>query len=280
MSLVLDEEALADGEVISLVLKSRSFEGAALTTGPDDSLWDLTSPQFTARTATFLVDAILASELHQDVDPLMNTFRRDYRARPVRERAAIMSGFRRILRAPHGPLDAPIPAWECLSVDKEKTIQALVAQVQAASEVERDAIAHADGYSPPEEHRRALDQVIDEQGCLLTPEQTWYPSEAVELAAYGGGEPGFATAIALLLVNALSGTGGEFFLEGRWGHSARHYLELPAAQRGPVIAAFRYLFEADPDWEAEQIEPRRSTKEIPAIPPAPQRFLARQAQSG
>ncbi|MEM7507055.1 MAG: hypothetical protein AAF415_09915 [Pseudomonadota bacterium] len=237
------------------------------------ALYDPESPGFFTATAFFLINALLEGLDQHDLQLLLDSSRRAFRKMPAEHRAAVFGGFRQARARMREPNCAQISHQDCVSLDPEKVIAALVAMAKSADREARESVVQTDGHSNPEKHRAALDEVTDSQDCVMTQEQSWYPSEAVELAAYCHGLPGFGLAHAILLTSAISAGSGEYSLHWRWAGEGLHILALPPDWHQPICAAYRYLYESDPDWEPEIVGRKRQAAPIPVLPLSAPRFL-------
>jgi len=143
-------------------------------------------------------------------------------------------------------------------VERGRILTALVELVQTASEREIAEIAaterHGDGTGDPlARHVKALREVIFEQSGVLTEDQYWFPSEAVELTAYAPGAPGrtFALSTAILLINEL-GDHQSFAMDERWSRFGRDYLNVEEPFRTPLLLGIRWLSENDEGWDVDE----------------------------
>lgn len=162
-------------------------------------------------------------------------------------RAAIIHGFLEADSAgviPRGSVRVPPVS----AVDVERVRADLRAQVSAASDPELMDIARSDYGDQVAAHRAALDEVINQQGCVLRPEQSWVPSEVIELAAHDPKKLGFPAATAILLVTAMERGDDQGWFDFRWEQNAADYDRFPPRARWAVMSAVRFLYESDPDF--------------------------------
>lgn len=168
-------------------------------------------------------------------------------AAPV-ERAAIVRGFHGLVEAGLLPAEA-IHLRPASGVDLARVRSDLRSIAETAKDDVLIAIAAADHGEGAAGHRAALRSVIDAQGSVLSPGQSWTPSEVVELAAHDPAHPGHLVATAVLLVTALSRGDAQGWFSYRWEQQALAYERLPPAARWAVLSAIRYLYETDPGFQ-------------------------------
>lgn len=168
---------------------------------------------------------------------------------PAYARAAIANGYLD-LSHPNTAHRGTFPTIaDGTSVDLETTCAKLLEIAKAITEAELLHIAKADYQNHTDAHYNALKQVIFEQGCVFEEDQSWVPSEVVELVSHVPGDTGFAVATAVLLHHCLRKGDYQGHTEFRWQNNATAYLALPPSHQDPILAAFRYLYESDPLWD-------------------------------
>lgn len=177
-------------------------------------------------------------------------------------RAALMNGFR--FAAEFFLADdtiRPEPAF-CLTSKADSVIGQLLPFAHALDESQRQAIAEADRHSETALHLTALEAVLARPDCRMIEAEYWYPSEAVELAAFTPSNAGFKGALALILVNAIRDVSWPGVSSFHWTiFRASGVSAMDPAWR-PFIAAFRHLYETEPEFELGE-------KRRPPPPPIP-----------
>ena len=118
----------------------------------------------------------------------------------------------------------------------------------------RKSVANADFGYRAEEHLNALNAVLSSETCQFPKGETWIPSEVVELVAHVRETPGFVVCTALLLANAIPSNDQMGWFKFRWERLAADYNVLPEEVRVPILAGFRFLYEADKEflWYSER----------------------------
>ncbi len=167
-----------------------------------------------------------------------------YRLGAAAHRAALINEYIEAERAGRLPKGS-VNAAPVTGVDVGRVREDLRAMAGDATDAELGAIAAADYGDRTDEHLAAIQNVITEQGCVLKPDQSWVPSEVLELAAYDPEKPGFAVATAVLLVTVMARGDEQGWFDYRWEQFALAYQNLPDPARWAVLSAVRYLYETD-----------------------------------
>ncbi|MBD3679164.1 MAG: hypothetical protein HUJ27_12300 [Rhodobacteraceae bacterium] len=206
-----------------------------------------TGEQDPASVAVLLADALQDGIARGTLDVVA----RSTDGAPPSLRAALVNGWL-MLREQHA-LGYPSPDLRFSPEDRvtrpaEKILPALRAIARELKEPTLTSVAKADYGMDWEEHRSALLEVLFEQDCLFTEDQSWTPSEVVELVAHVRSSPGFVPCTSILLVNALVQGDHVDWFPFRWEGHAPDYRALPPRVRGPILAGIRYLYESDPHF--------------------------------
>jgi hypothetical protein len=127
------------------------------------------------------------------------------------------------------------------------TLLAIARRLCASDDVIRQ-VSRADHGWESEKHLAALRRVLARESGQFDREESWYPSEVVELIAHVPGNPGFVECSALLLLNALATHDLHGHFESRWERMGAAYLDLPEPDRLPFLRGIRYLYEADQNF--------------------------------
>lgn len=133
-------------------------------------------------------------------------------------------------------------------------------------------VSRADYGQDCERHFAALRRVLARENGQFDRDESWYPSEVVELVAHVPGKPGFVECSALLLLNSLATRDSQGHFESRWERMGAAYIDLQEPYRVPILRGIRYLYEADQNFLATagtttfQSGKRRSILPVPAIP--------------
>jgi hypothetical protein len=209
---------------------------------------DQSDAVFTFTNAVVLSTLLLHGETRPETFNITTNRAARLRALPTVSRAALANGFRRLAVSGSEQRSLYPKAEDCISVDLEKVCARLVELAQAVTEPELEHIAKADYQNDREEHYAALKTVIFEQDCVFSDEQSWVPSEVVELISHIPAEPGFGVATAVLLTHCLRKGDMQGHTDFRWQNNAAAYLAMPDTLRHPILAGFRYIYETDPGW--------------------------------
>jgi hypothetical protein len=133
-------------------------------------------------------------------------------------------------------------------------------------------VSRADYGQDSAKHLAALRRVLARESGQFGQDESWYPSEVVELVAHVPGNPGFVECSALLLLNALAAHDLHGHFDSRWERMGAAYIDLPEPDRLPILRGIRYLYEADQNFLATagtttfQPGKRRSILPVPVIP--------------
>lgn len=208
--------------------------------------------------------AILLADLLQDglgTDRLTwnyDTFTETYRAQPAGTRAALMNGFAALaLYSTRGvpPVDLPIRPEDRITRPASAILPALRRIARGMDDDLLTSVSKADYGDQADRHKAALIRVLNDNDCLFGSDDTWFPSEVVELVAHVRATPGFIPCTALLLVNAIA-TGDDMgWFDFRWENLGPDYNALPGDARTPILAGLRYLYESDPDFLSYHTRP-------------------------
>ena len=107
------------------------------------------------------------------------------------------------------------------------------------------AVTQADRGHDAERHHAALVECIARRDGIFLADETWFPSEVVELVAHDPKHPGHAGCTAILLLNVLKHGDGQDWIGYRWQHQAAAYIGLKPSQRDPILAGVRYVYETE-----------------------------------
>ncbi|MEM8595244.1 MAG: hypothetical protein AAGF76_02085 [Pseudomonadota bacterium] len=198
----------------------------------------------TLATATFLTEAIEAGDRQDDWLWIWDSGFEIFRAAPAPIRAALMNGFRDARRRGIAHLDVKAEDADCITGAPAEIIARLVPLARSMTHNQRRSIAALDYGKDIERHLAALDAVLSRPDCIMTDEETWYPSEVVELVTHSPDEDGFEAATALLLIQSVSGRDTVNHAGFRWGRNHHVYKSMEAPWRRPILDAFRYCYEA------------------------------------
>lgn len=215
---------------------------------------DPSSPSFLAATALLLADRLQNGLGADALDAHPERYADRFRAAPPAGRAAIVHGFiedaesNRYATAYSDPSKSAYLSF----APEDRLTRSADALLPALKRIAHDllgpdlsSVAAADYGDRAEQHREALVAVLREQDCLFTDEQSWFPSEVVELVAHVRSTPGFVGCTALLLVNAIATGDPQDWFSFRWENLAEDYHALPKSVGAPILAGIRYLYESD-----------------------------------
>lgn len=178
------------------------------------------------------------------------------RSAPLKLRSAILRGLDTLEDYDHRyePASYLLPDQSRLTMPQELILPNLCQIARGMDQQTRQSVAKADYGYRADEHLHALDEVLSSENCLLPKGETSVPNEAVELVANVRETPGFVACTALLLANALPDNDRMGWFNFRWESLAAEYNALPGTVRGPIMAGFRYLYEADKEflWYSER----------------------------
>lgn len=143
------------------------------------------------------------------------------------------------------PVEYLMPEVSRLTRPIDLTLRRLCGIASGMDQRTRESVAAADYGYRTEEHLRALNEVLSTADCRFPKNETWLPSEVVELVAHVRDTPGFVRCTALLLANAIP-TGDEYgWFDFRWENLASDYNALPESVRVPILTGIRHLYEAN-----------------------------------
>ena len=185
---------------------------------------------------------------------------------PDTRRAAMANGLRRALQLGLIKLRNPPADADCKTRDAAPIAEHLLRIARSMRPDELQAVAGADYGMDVDRHGAALREVIAHQDGVLLSEQSWYPSEVIELTAHVASAPGFEGCTAILLLTAFRQGDQQGWFDFRWELLSRAYCSLRPSTRDPILAAIRYLYETDPDFltlSTVGFSPRPRTAESP-----------------
>ncbi len=196
-----------------------------------------------------LAGAVLGSDKAQGLDWLWDENRDFYHAAPAMVRAAIMQAVVWVARY-GGQVFEPMPCEAArLSRELPEVEAQLIAVAKAMTAEEVDAVSQVVGCDDWQRHKRALMGMLASDDVAYPEEdKTWYPAEAVELAANVPKAPGYASCLAIVVLDAVRSGDVRGFTLGSYGQIVRATRQLPIEQRRAVMAGMRYLYESDPGW--------------------------------
>ncbi|MEM1298445.1 MAG: hypothetical protein AAGH68_04130 [Pseudomonadota bacterium] len=221
-------------------MMSDAANGKALT-APGELDWarveelaaDSDSPDFAPATASLIRGALRGRVCAESVAMDWEVF--DVQI------CGLQSDFRSVFAIRFRRLGVACPEPLRRRADTNAIRSALQSIATAMTHKERDSIARSEGNRAWQEHFDALDKVIDEQNCEMTKDQSWCPSEAIELCAWDPERQGFWGATALLLIAGLGEP--DYFAADRWGKQAECNLALDYPARAAILATFRHCYE-------------------------------------
>lgn len=176
---------------------------------------------------------------------------RQIKAWPATLRAAVANGLVRAREFGLVELESVPIAAVRLTRQREKIAEALLQIARSMRPDELLAVAQADRGAEVERHLAALRTVISMRDGILLPDESWYPSEVVELSACVPQAPGHPGCTAILLLNVLQSGDDSGWMAFLWPLQAADYCALKPSQRDPILAALRYLYETDPEFLAD-----------------------------
>ncbi|SHF73832.1 hypothetical protein SAMN05444273_11110 [Litoreibacter ascidiaceicola] len=211
--------------------------------------------------AEVAVAALVSNELQRgfcsgDAKELAEMATESIRSAPSKLRSAILRGLDTLEDYAHRyePASYLLPDQSRLTRPQDQILQRLCQIARGMDQQTRQSVAKADYGYRADEHLHALDEVLSSENCQFPKDETWFPSEVVELVAHVRETPGFVVCTALLLANALPTNDSMGWFEFRWERLAAEYNALPDSVRYPILAGFRYLYEADKEflWYSER----------------------------
>lgn len=167
---------------------------------------------------------------------------------PATLRAAMAHGLVRAVELGLVALDAVPTMAERLTRGPEEIAEGLLQIARSMRPDELLAVAQSDRGSEVERHLTALRQVISLRDGIFLTEESWYPSEVVELTAHMPDQQGFAGCTAILLLNVLKQGDRMDWMAFRWEVQAATYCGLKPSQRDPILAGIWYIYETDPGF--------------------------------
>ncbi len=213
-----------------------------------------TAPETGAETrgqaaALLISDSLIEARPEDLLTYLWEVHREEIEDLPAPLRAALMNGFRQLHNLKLAKIAPVVNPLLCLSQTPEAVCAPLCAMAKAVSDEALRDVSHGDYGDDVENHFKALKQVIHQQNCVFHSDQTWHPHEVVSLAAYSPEFPEGQWCLALLLVDAVSGSDIDCGSEFRWEKFAHDYLRYPAEPKRHIMAGFRHIYEQDDWWE-------------------------------
>ncbi|WP_037308848.1 hypothetical protein [Ruegeria halocynthiae] len=211
--------------------------------------------------AELAVAVLVSNELQRglwsgDAKELAEIATGSIRNAPLKLRSAILRGLDTLEDYAHRyePASYLLPDQSRLTMPRDQILPNLCQIARRMDQQTRQSVAKADYGYQVDEHLRALDEVLSSENCQFPKGETWVPSEVVELVAHVRETPGFVVCTALLLANALPDNDRMGWFDFRWERLAAEYNALPGTVRGPILAGFRYLYEADKEflWYSER----------------------------
>jgi hypothetical protein len=200
---------------------------------------------FAAATAVLLADRLQDGAGPDDLFHHWDALAGDYRGLAPPERAALLRGFALGHARGQVALDAPPAGEELLTRSRPQALAALRAAARRLGGADIDA-AMGEGIEGAR-LRAALRFALD-SGLARLPDEPEVTG-AVMRAADDPAHPGFAPATALLLAGAILRGDAERRLARRWAGFGAVLLDLPPAERDPVVEGFRHLAESSPEWD-------------------------------
>ncbi|KMK68495.1 hypothetical protein [Puniceibacterium sp. IMCC21224] len=167
-----------------------------------------------------------------------------------RLRSAILRGLDKLedLSSQHEPAEYLLPDVSRLTRSADLILPKLCAIARTMDLPTRKSVAAADYGDRTGRQLEALETVLADDTCLFPIDDSWYPSEVVELVSYEQNAPGFVPCTALLIANAIQGRDNAGWFEFRWRRLAAEYNILPKSTRDPFLAGLRYLYETGEDF--------------------------------
>jgi hypothetical protein len=171
-----------------------------------------------------------------------------FRAAPAPTRAALMNGFRLAHATRKATLEKPPGAGDLVTCDMADTLRLLKGIAWAMPQETRDAICALADPDTRHVHRTALENLLN-GSCVLSEFGGWFPGEVVEAAARDCEHPGYAGAMALILIDAIETRDARGRMAQCWEEQAEDFNLLTPEQRAPLIAGVRHLHEMGFDWK-------------------------------
>ncbi|MEM6358197.1 MAG: hypothetical protein AAF844_21265 [Pseudomonadota bacterium] len=197
-------------------------------------------------TATLLAHAIETGDAGDDWLWAWEAVAPSLRRTTAPVRAALMNGFRRARTLGLASDEIRPSDDECITMSRQAVIEDLLTVARSMTSDDREEIAAFDYGHDVQRHLDALNAILADPECRRNAggDDTWFPSEVVELAAYEEG-PWFGPSTALVLIWTLQDEDyAHGFVGGRWSRHHRRYGALPSGMRGPILQGFRHCYEA------------------------------------
>lgn len=225
-------------------------------------------PGFEAATALLLGDLISGGLGPDDLAAHWDTFAMHYRAADAPVRAALMQGFALCHALGHCDLAALPQADDLRTFDPGMVRRALLDLARRMSLRDIGQVAAAGGPLDRDHHLAALNRVLGPRAGLFPPAGTGFPAEVVEMAATDPDAPGHASCLALICLNALIDRDADELALGHWARGAAHIRNMPPQSGAPIWAAFRLIYETQPEWDPFWLNDAPADNRC-AIPSAP-----------
>ncbi len=163
---------------------------------------------------------------------------------PATLRAAVANGLVRARELGLIQMD-PLDPVLCVTRPAEAIAEHLLQIARSMRREDLAAVAQADYGRDAERHHAALLDCISRRDGIFPPDDTWFPSEVVELCAHDPSHPGYPGCTAILLLNVLQNGDPQDWFGFRWHQQAAAYGRLKPSQRDPILAGVRYIYETD-----------------------------------
>lgn len=150
-------------------------------------------------------------------------------------------------------MSATPPSPDCLSVSAAEVEARLIRIARRLSD-HVTSIARADYGYRYEEHLAALHDLLAQDFAQVPLEDRWCPMEVLELTSHVPSDPGHVPALAIVLLDAVRNMDEYGSVGFRWEHQHRDITALPPHTRAPLLAGFRYFYEADPNCDYHYLE--------------------------
>jgi hypothetical protein len=219
------------------------YEDLLLVAALPDKAYDA----FLAATGVLLADRLQEGAGTDDLAWNWLKFQECFRTAPAPTRAALMNGFRWAHATRRVTLENPPAARDLFTYDLADTLRLLKGIARAMPDETRDAICAQADMDTRAVHRTALEKLLN-GSCVLSEFGGWFPGEVVEAAARDCEHPGYAGAMALVLIDAIETRDARGRMARCWEDQAEDFNLLAPEQRGPMIAGVRHLHEMGFDW--------------------------------
>ena len=170
------------------------------------------------------------------------------RKAPSSIRAALMNGIGHLRRSDLIELSDGPSASDLVTDPLERLARRLIRIGRRMTPEEADMVARADYGCDIARHRAALDVLLRDPRLAYPDGEVWFPAEVVELVSYVPGKPGHIPCLAIVLLDALRNEDRCGDASFRLERQARAVSALDPSLRDVFFAAFRHLYESDPDW--------------------------------